>query len=205
MSDGPHESSNTGSALQAVAAEDGVQDAATDLAEGFVDVFLTSGALDEIPVVGSVLGFVRGVGALRDALFLRKLAAAVAGFGEATDSERAEWRTKLVGDPEMVEIGERLLYVIDASTSRLKAELVGRVFRRFIDGACDKSTLRRTVDMIGTALAEDLRELTNSGVNALTDSAYDRLASLGLVEGGPDVLTTDGGNVSVTFEGQLLR
>lgn len=181
-----------------------MQDAATDLAEGFVDIFLTSGALDDIPAVGSVLGVMRGVGAVREALFLRKLAAAVAGFGDATDSERAEWRTKLVGDSEMVEIGERLLYVIDASTSNLKAELVGKVFRRFIEGACDKSVLRRTVDMIGTALAEDLRELTNSGATGLTDAAYSRLASLGLVEGGPDVLTTDGGDVSVTFEGLLL-
>ena len=51
----------------------------------------------------------------------------------------------------MDKVGQRLLYVMDASTSDLKAKLGGRAFRRFIDGQCDKRTLRRSVDMIGMA------------------------------------------------------
>jgi cytolysin (calcineurin-like family phosphatase) len=96
------------------------------------------------------------------------------------------------------------MFTIAAATSTLKAKLIGQAFRRFLDGECDKATLRRTIDAIGQALAEDLHELVGSGADALNDATYERLASLGLVTGGPSNLTDNGGAVVATPLGALL-
>ena len=74
----------------AVVQDGTVPDAAADMAEGLIDIFLTSGALGELPIVKPVVGVLRGAVAIRDRLFLRKLNRSVEGFGHATEARRAE-------------------------------------------------------------------------------------------------------------------
>ena len=68
-------------------------------------------------------------------------------------------------DPENGRGRSDAAYVMDASTSDLKAKLgwsgVPQIHRRTIG---DKRTLRRSVDMIGMARAEDCRELNSIGI-----------------------------------------
>jgi hypothetical protein len=191
--------------IDAVVADDGVQDAAIDGAEGVIDALLTSGALDDVPFVRTLLGIGRGIASVRDQILERKLRAAIQGFGPATDQQREHWRAKLADEQDARVIGERLLYVIDAASSDLKADLVGRAFRAYTEGDCDGEALRLTVDMIHAAFAEDLSEWQSLGADGISDECYSRLARIGLVEGGPDVLTTESGNPIDSTHGRIIR
>jgi len=204
LNGGSQELSRPLTATEAVLRANTTRDAAIDIGEGLVDAFLSGGALDAVPVVRSIMAAIGGVSAISDAMLQRKLNAAVSGFGAATDEDRVNFRSRLDEDDDRCEIGERLLFTIDAVTSTLKAELVGRAFRRHLEGACDKSTLRRTIDAIGQALAEDLSELVVAGPHDLDDQTYQRLAALGLLDGGPENITDAGGIIVATPSGALL-
>src|SRR5690606_31323998 len=132
----------------------------------------------------------------------RKLLRALQGFGTATDDERAQMLGSLerLGDER---IGEQLLVSIDAASADLKATLIGRAYRRCLMDGIHAATLRRNVDMINAANVEDLRELL-AGPERISHGASFRLNNIGLVEGGPESLTTEGGTPRATTHGSLL-
>jgi hypothetical protein len=187
-----------------VVATGAVGAAAADGAESAVDVFLTSGALAHIPVVRTVLAVGHTVGAVRDELLRRRLRRAIAGYGAAASSDWERLSRRLLEEPDDAEIVHHLLYVLDSMTSDMKAELVGRVLRAFADGRCDRSSLRRTIDMIHAAQSEDIRDLIRFGATELPREVHYRLAMIGLVGGGRENLTTGEAPQTLTEAGQLL-
>jgi len=78
--------------------------------------------------------------------------------------------------------------VVDRITSAYKATLIGKVFREYLDGRCDCSSFLRTVEMIDSALTEDLLFLANDWVErewADRDADEDvslRLIAVGLMK-----------------------
>ena len=185
-----------------VEAERDVVDMIADAGDSLVHVFIDGGVFDDVPILRSVLGIGRGARAVTDILLQRKLLSALKGFGTATDDERVQMLGSLerLGDER---IGEQLLVAIDAASADLKATLIGRAYRRCLLDGIDASTLRRTVDMVNAANVEDLRELL-AGPEQISEEASFRLNNIGLVEGGPESLTTEGGTPRATVHGSLL-
>ncbi len=84
----------------------------------------------------------------------------LSAIGEASERDVVKWRERINTDGGR-EIGERVLAVVDRITSAYKATLIGKVFREYLDGRCDCSSFLRTVEMIDSALTEDLLFLAN--------------------------------------------
>lgn len=185
-----------------IEADRDVVDMIADAGDSLVHVFIDGGVFDDVPLLRSLLGIGRGARAATDILLQRKLLSALNGFGTASQQERAQMLVSLerLGDER---VGEQLLIAIDAASADLKATLIGRAYRRCLVDGIDASTLRRTVDMIIAANVEDLRELL-PGAERISQEASFRLNNIGLVEGGAESLTSEGGTPRATVHGSLL-
>lgn len=163
-----------------------LHDLVAEYAEAGLDGIVDNPLIDVVPVVGTIRSLIRGVSSLRDALFAKKILAMLSAIGDATEDDAAKWR-KRINDDGGREMGERVLAVIDRITSAYKATLIGKVFREYLDGHCNRSSFLRTVEMIDSALTEDLRFLMDDWTTKewadreADDDVSTRLIAVGLM------------------------
>ena len=185
-------------------------DLATELADYGVDrlveVLADSDVLDAIPVVKSLRAITRGAVGIREALLARNLLRFVAGVGAVPEEDAERWRNRLEDDTG--EMGERVLRLVDRASAPMKAVLIGRVFRAYLDAECDRQTFLRTVEMIDRSLTEDLVALIDAPSDEADEdaSATARLISIGLlVSRSHNLVLEDSKPPSTSVEGALLQ
>lgn len=159
-----------------------VHDVAARALEAGLDAIVENSALDAIPVVASVRALARGVVAFHDAWLTKKLAALMFGVGEASDRDVERWRARLDEDGGTRETGERVLALVDGVTSLWKAELLGRLFRLYLDGGCSRVDYLTTAEMVHAALTEDLRFLLHDWDEGADSERCRRLIAVGLMK-----------------------
>jgi hypothetical protein len=113
--------------------------------------------LDAIPIVAWVRRFAKGGIAIRDALLARKLIKMLRGVGAVSDKDRDKWNERLGDRRQAQNIGLRLFAILDKLTDEWKAELVGRLLRRYLDGDLTLNEFLRGMEMIERAFSDDLR------------------------------------------------
>ena len=179
--------------------------------EDGLDAFVDNGFIDAVPVVGTIRKLVSGASSVRDAFLARKLVAMLSAIDEIPESDVAKWRARIDKD-EGQDIGERVLATIDRITSTYKARLIGKVFREYLDGRCDCSSFLRIVEMIDSALTEDLRFLINDWTERTWDDRErdagvgSRLIAVGLMKDQVTRLALSGSQTPApSDEGVLLR
>jgi len=184
---------------------------AAEYVEAALDAFVDNALIDVIPIVGTIRGVVQGASSIRDALLAKKLVTMLSAIGEASEGDVAKWRERINTDGGR-ETGERVLEVVDRITSAHKATLIGKVFREYLDGRCDRSSFLRTVEMIDSALTEDLLFLANDWVERewVDGDAYEgvssRLIAVGLMKDRVTRLASESSQPPApSAEGNLIR
>lgn len=179
---------------------------AEGLADVGLDALIDNAAVHAIPVVATVTGLVRGGIGFREAWLSRKLLSMLYGIGEATDEDVRCWRKRLRSEQGATETGERLLALIDRVTTTWKSQMLGELFRAYLDGRCDRRTFLNTAEMVDAALTEDLRFLVGGWHDGDDEDACGRLTSVGLMADRSSALVVeDSGPPVLSDQGTLVR
>lgn len=113
-------------------------------------------ALGHFPGFGVAVGFLQTVDDFRARAMAAKLASFLEGMQQQPPDAVDAMHAKL-DDPETTEkVTEALLLTMERYTSLKKCQIVGRLFRQYMNGMIDSELLRRMAAAIDDAFIDDL-------------------------------------------------
>jgi hypothetical protein len=178
------------------------KDVAIDLSQFGLVELLGETALKEIPVIKGVVACFKVPLAIRDQLFLRKVARFLAAVPDFTATEREDFIAGHLADGEKAaKLGETLVLVLDRLDDMEKPHMVAHVFAAFVRGKITFDVFRRLATAIDLGALDDLKEFVKMrpaaspqqrGVNVNTQILGTNLARTGLVS-----LPAFGGNTPI--------
>lgn len=110
-----------------------LQNVTSDLAETFTDTILNDGVLKEIPILGTIIGLTKASVSLHERLLIKKL---IYFLSELKDIEVGK-RQKLINtidnsEKHKINVGEKLLYIIDKCDDHIIAKYTASLFSVFL-------------------------------------------------------------------------
>jgi hypothetical protein len=143
-------------------------EAALQNAEVAVDLVTTNEIVKAIPVLGTGVKLLKGVGDMRARAFAAKLAAFVSSLEQQSVKAKTKIKKRLSASPdEARKVGENLFLVLERMTDLEKPELLAKVFLAFLDGVISSDELRRLACAIDAAFVEDLERLASASESEL--------------------------------------
>lgn len=130
-----NQQTNIQSSFDATLKDADLHNVVIDISEVGIDLLFDDGVLRDLPIVGTLVGLAKFGANVRDRLFLKKVLTFLLQLKDVT----AEQRKKMVDDIDgsknyRVRVGEKLLYVIDACNDYEISELVGTLFKAYLEG-----------------------------------------------------------------------
>lgn len=131
------------------------------LLDGAAASLVDSDVLTKIPVLGTLIGFTKGVLTFRDRRYANKILGFLAETAKASKEDKQKYRKKLKEDPdEYTKAGEVILDIIDKITSTDKAVMIGKVFRVYMrEDGITTAQLIYLCEIIERAYLQDLEKL----------------------------------------------
>ncbi|MET3017870.1 hypothetical protein [Flavobacterium hydatis] len=99
-----------------------------DITEISIDSILKNGVLKDFPIIGSLIGIWKTGVAVNDYLFLRKMMHFLKESSVLSESSRKKIIKKLEEGDYQLEVGEKLIAIIDKLETGSKARLLGKTF-----------------------------------------------------------------------------
>ena len=136
-----------------------------ELAEVGIDQLIEEGFARDIPILGTVVGLARIGLSIRDLQFMKKLHRFLAEIQTVPQKERQKFVDKM-NEEEGFEarVGEDLLLLLERLDSMKKPQMVGRIFKAWLEGRIDEDThqrLQHSVDRINIHSVPRLIEFYN--------------------------------------------
>ncbi len=136
-----------------------LQEVTIDLAETFTDSFLDNGLIKDIPILGTIIGLTKASINLNERLLIKKL---IYFLAELKDIELQK-RQKLINEIDFSEkhkinIGEKLLYIIDKCDDHITARYTAIFFTAFLNEEISYSEFLRGSTIIQKLFIHDLEE-----------------------------------------------
>lgn len=104
-----------------------------------IDAALTTGALKDVPIIGSVIGLYKAGTDIRTQIFIKKILRFLAEADTMSQGGRDSFYQSLSGaDAEA--LGETTLSILDKCDSDVQAGMLGRAFVRLMEGTISRST-----------------------------------------------------------------
>lgn len=202
-----------------------LQGVSVDLAETFTDALLQDGILKDIPIIGTLVGLGKTGLKIKDRLFLKKIIYFITELKDIPAEKRESIITKIDESKQYrIKIGEKLLYLIDKSDDHEKSQLVGRLFKAFLEEKIDYDSFLRCSLIVEKAMVEDLEwfiekdwekltieesgDYINWGVFEITPLSIDLKENRAYqYEGEERTYEISGGEIKteITFIGKTLR
>ncbi|MBZ9823207.1 hypothetical protein [Mesorhizobium sp. CA4] len=157
-------------------------DAVATTADIGLDAAITSGAFDGIPFFGALTGVTRAGLAIRDFLFLKKVATFLATFQQTPHGDREAFIAKLEKKGKKEEFGEQVLLLLDRAEDMKKPQIIARIMSAAASGKISLEEATRLAKIVDRAFFEDLNFLLDfkKGVQKEKDVAS-ALFSAGLL------------------------
>ncbi|MGO7997863.1 hypothetical protein ACC734_36165 [Rhizobium ruizarguesonis] len=182
-------------------------DLVTTIGDIALDGVISSGALDGIPVVGTMVSIARTGSAIRDLVFQRKVLAFLASFGTETDpTARQEFVRKIEEQDNGQRFGETILLLLERMDDLSKPVIVGRLMAAAARGDMLLKEALRLSRIVDRAFIEDLVLLPDLIDNKVQpdEGVADALFSAGLLsndgsDGGTYLSVEEGGEPSGTI------
>jgi len=150
---------NVGVAIVKGACNAESKDVAIDLSQFGLAELLGEGVLKEIPFIKAVVACFTLPLAIRDQLFLRKVAGFFAGVPDFTVAERETFIAEHLADSKKAtKLGETLFLVLDRLDDMEKPSMIAQVFAAFVRGKITFDIFRRLATAIDLGAIDDLRE-----------------------------------------------
>lgn len=140
-----------------------LQELASGIAEASIDTLLDNGFLKELPVVGSMIALGRFGANVRDRLFLKK----VLTFLNQLKDIPVEQRKKLIEEIDdskqyRVKVGEKLLYIIDTCGDYEVSELIGILFKAYLQERISYDDFIKASAVLGRLTISDFKWFTEN-------------------------------------------
>jgi hypothetical protein len=172
-----------------------------------LDSVITSGALDGVPVVGTLVNIARSGAAIRDLVFQRKVIAFLTSFANESDpTSRKEFVRKIEEQDDGQRFGETILLLLERMDDLSKPVIVGRLMAAVTRGDMSLKEGLRLSRIVDRAFIEDLLLLPdlNDGKVQPDEGIADALFSAGLLsndgsDGGTYLSVEEGGEPGGTI------
>ncbi len=151
-----------------------------------LDGLITSGALDGVPILGSLIGVYKAQKDIRQSLYLQKVIRFLRGLAGTTAADRAAFTSRLNNSNKMEEFGETILLILDKIDDTTKPGIIGKIMAAHINGKINYSTAMRLASIVNRCYAADLEYLRTfkSGIQHPSEDIADALFSAGLLANG---------------------
>jgi hypothetical protein len=151
-------SDNLGGSLIASVSKAGASDIAAEAAEIALDSMINGGLLEEVPVFGWLMKSYSVAGAIRERIFLKKVANFLTGTSNVSDSERAKFQAEIQADAGFSrKVGEGLVLLLDRQEDFDKAYILGKAFSRYMRGHIQYEQFLKMAKSIELAYIGDLK------------------------------------------------
>ncbi len=148
----------------------------SDAAELTLDQMLDQGLLRDIPIFGCFVNFIKAGLDIKNYLFLKKVYSFLSHFKDIPEKKRIKFVEELKGnDPFRKKIGQNLLLVLDKLNDMSKPDMLGRVFKAYIEEEIDFLNLSRLSNAIEKINIHDISFLVSyySGQEKVDNSVED--------------------------------
>jgi hypothetical protein len=180
-----------GAAILKGACNPDAEDLAVELGEFELGALLDDEVLKEVPVIKFVIACRKTWHAIRDQLFLRKVAGFFTGCPKFTAEEKETFVKEHLTEPKQSKkLGDALVLILDRLDDLGKPPMLAKVFAAFVRKKIDFGTFRRLAAAIDHGTVEDLTEFVKNAqtVEGLEQkrgsqkrALYTNLAGTGLV------------------------
>lgn len=116
---------------------------AIEIGEVALDELLADGLLREVPVLSSLVGLTKAGVQIANYLLIRKILRFLYHLEDVSEEKRTQFVDQLRRSGTLKQVGEQLLLLLHRLDDMQKPELVGRVFRAYLEGRIDHRTYRR--------------------------------------------------------------
>jgi hypothetical protein len=184
-------------------ASESLSEALTTIADTSLDVAITSGVLDGIPVVGILTGTLKAARDIREVFLFRKLLAFLQQADRMHLEERQRFEKTFADTKAQEDFGAALLVLIDRAEDLDKPRILGRLLVAHARGAFDQATLMRLSKMVDRCYVEDLGLLRSFtfGLMPQREVEAQNLASQGfLYQAGMDGGDASGNNGGILYQ-----
>lgn len=151
-----------------------------------IDAALDSGALKDIPLVGTVVGLCNSFGTVKDHIFATKLIKFLNQLSEVPLHERMIMVDKLNEDDKFAgKAGTALIEILDRMESELKPELAAKCFAAYANETITYSQLRHMLHAIERVPVFEINGLAKFSVATIgTNQQFDQSTLLAYVNAG---------------------
>ena len=157
--DATPELDNLGAAIVKGACQAESKDVVIDLAQFGLRELLGGDVLKEIPVIKTVVACYKVPLAVRDQLFLRKVAGFLRAVPDFTTEEKEKFLREHLADPKKVnKLGETIILLLDRLDDMDKLQMLAKVFAALVRGKIPLEIFRRLATAIDQGAVADLNE-----------------------------------------------
>lgn len=165
-------------------------DAAIEVVESSLDDILDCPAVDDIPVLRSIIVIGKTMVGIRERNLLRQTSQFITTFnaGIIPEEDLNRYQSEMLAYPKKIQNElERVLLLLDATLDVEKSELLARFYRAYVMRAITWETFRELSEVVNQLILEDLRALDQiaAGTAKTTEECAAhrawRLSALGLV------------------------
>lgn len=147
-----------------------------DFAELCFDKILSDGLLKDIPIVNFLVAFVKAGKSVKEYQFTKKILYFLNGISDIELTKRVRFMEK-----HGVNIGSRLILIIDKLDVDEKTKILATLFRSAIYEQIDKEMFLRLAFVVQNSFLEDLNFLKSNGKNTIVGIRGASLYNVGLV------------------------
>ena len=135
-----------------------LQEVTIDLAEVGLDSVLNQGILKDIPFIGAFVGVAKTAVSIRDAQFLKKMIYFLTELHNIPADKREKQIKKIQENSNYrIKVGEKLLYIIEKCDDHNKAEIIGKLFKCYLEEKLDYDSFLRASVSIEKLYLDDFK------------------------------------------------
>ncbi|WP_289658319.1 hypothetical protein [Flavobacterium panacagri] len=172
--------------------------------EVFLDSFLAEGIAKDIPILNSIIAAFKTTASVKDMLFAKKIVRFLTQINDIPEEEREKMINEIDGSQKnRIKIGEKLLYILDKCDDHEKAELVGILFKAFLQNKISYSDFLLCNLVIEKCIISELEVFVLDEVIEYNVEEYSEYLNWGLVNFAPfniDIQKVNGSSYQPEYE-----
>lgn len=139
-----------------------LQNVTGNLAEVALDSLLNDGVAKDIPIIGTIIGIGKLSVSVRDSLLLKKIVSFISELNNIPPEKRRNIIEEIDSSKKYrIQVGEKLLYIIDKCDDHEKSQMVAKLFAAFIGGSMDYGQFLKAAASIDRLLPNELMSFVN--------------------------------------------
>lgn len=167
--------------LEETLKDSNLQNVSTGLAEVVVDRLIDEGIAKDIPIIGTVVGLGKIALGIKERLFLKKIIYFISELKNISPKNRKHLVDKINSSGKFrVDVGEKLLFIIDRCEDHEKAQYIARMFAAFICEKISYEDFLRSASIIDRIMLEDLIWFVSEDDGCFVYEEMDDLINSGL-------------------------